>query len=201
MSTEQGALRAACLALCTPHWPQAGPAHPCQPPHLSTAALSLMGRARHPHGGTSSLLPDDSSPYSHTLPPSLDSPRSQLQSWHAKLCQGGRCGGVHSPTQLLAQGVLPVPRQHKTRAREPLGEQDEGPSCSNPRQQRLCPASRSRAWSPSWARQRSALGMGQFWVQPAWSLARGGDPYRVRMATGYSKDMCSAPLMGSLRLA
>lgn len=108
---------------------------------------------------------------------------------------------MDSPTQLLAQGVLPVPHQHKTRAREPLGAQDEGPGCSNPRQQRLCPASRPRAWSPSWARQRSALGMGQFWVQPAWSLARGGDPYRVRMATGYSRDMCSAPLMGSLRLA
>lgn len=36
------------------------------------------------------------SPYLRTVPPSLDSPRSQLQSWHPKLCQGGRRGGVDS---------------------------------------------------------------------------------------------------------
>lgn len=56
-----------------------------------------------------------------------------------------RCGQLASPSQLLAQEVLPVPCQHKTSAREPLGEQDKGPGCSNPRQHRLCPASCSWA--------------------------------------------------------
>jgi len=32
------------------------------------------------------------------------------------------------------------------------------------------------------------------------SSSLGGGHYSVLMATGYSRDMCSAPLMGSLRL-
>lgn len=135
---------AACLTLCMPCWPQAGPAHPCQPPYLQAQPFSLSWVEL----GTLMEVPQVCyrmilSPYLHTLPPSLDCPRSQLQSWHPKLCQGGRCGGVDSrqaPLSSSHKGSF----QHAS-AWEPLREQDKGPSFSNSQQHRLCPASCSWA--------------------------------------------------------
>lgn len=100
-----------------------------------TATLSPTGRARHPHGGTSGLPPDDFSPFSHTSPPSLASPRPQLQSLCPELCleAGKGSGQPVSPSQLLMQGFPPsaIPAG-KPVHRSPPGEQDEGSSCSNP---------------------------------------------------------------------
>lgn len=85
-----------------------------------TAVLSPVGRARHPHRGTSGLLLDDLSPFSCTSPPSPASPRPQLWSLHPKLCQEAGEGSRQpaSPTQLLVQGVPWRRPSGQTSARE-----------------------------------------------------------------------------------
>lgn len=49
-------------------------------------------------------------------------------------------------------------------------------------------------------RLREAMGEGARQVLQGPTPAGGPEHYSVLIATGYSRDMCSAPLMGSLRL-
>lgn len=140
---------AACLTLCMPRWPQAGPAYPCQPPYLQEQPFSLSWAEL----GTHMEVPQVCyrmilSPNLHTLPPSLDSskvPDPVLASQALPRRQVWRCGQPASPTQLLTQAVLQCHASMQTSTWEPLSEQDEGPSCSNLQQHWLCPASCSWA--------------------------------------------------------
>jgi len=160
--------------------PRQAPAHP--PPAslpAGTDILPPMGRARHPHGGTSGLLMDDRSPFSHTSPPLQASRRAQLQSLRPKLCPeaGKGSGQLASSAQLLRCGGPPAPSQQANRcAGAPRESRTRGPAAAIPngagRAQRAARGLLVR--SPSLARRRSAPWMGQFRVHPASSLARGG---------------------------
>lgn len=178
---------AACLTLCMPCWPQTGPAHPCQPPYLQAQPFSLMGGARHPHGGTSGLLPDDFIPvlaYSAPLPGLSKVPAPVLASQALPRRQAWRCGQPASPTQLLAQGILPA-CQH---ANQCMGALERAGQGARLQQSPTAAAVPSKllvgSWSGAHPWHDNAQPCGQFWVHPALSLARGGDYYRVRIATG-----------------
>lgn len=183
-------VRAACLTPCMPRWPQAGPALPCQPPclraqlfHLSWAELGTLmevpqacyrmmyprTRTRHPPPWT--LQGPSSSP---GIPSSAK--EAGVEVWTAgKPHSAPRTGGPSSamPAHKPVQGSLWEGRRRGLAAAIP-----NSTGCAQRAAHGLT------VWSPSLARRRSALRMGQFWVHPALSLARGGGSYRVRIATG-----------------
>lgn len=182
-------MRAACLALCMPCWPQAGPAHPCQPPHgraqpfcLSWAELGTLTEV--PQACYQMIYPRTRT---HCPPPwTLQGPSSSPGIPSSAKGAGVEVWTAGEPHSAPRTGGPSSAMPAQNQCRGAPGRAGQGPGCSNPRQHRLCPASCSWAdgLDPSLARRRSALWMGQCWVQPALSLARGGGHYRVRIATG-----------------
>lgn len=190
-----------------PRWPQAGPAHPCQPPclraQLFCLPLAVLGTLMEvPQACYRMIYPRTCT---HCPPPwTLQGPSSSpgipssakeagVEVWTASEPHSAPRTGGASSAMPAGKPVHGSPWESRTRGLAAAIPNSTG--CARRAAHGLT------VWSPSSAQRRSALWMGQFWVQPALSLARGGDSYRVRIATGYSKDMCSAPLMGSLRLA
>lgn len=180
-------MRAACRAPCMPRWPQAGPAHPCQPPYLQaqpfcpswaelgtlTEVAQACYRMIHPRNHTHCPPP-------WTLQGPSPSPGIPSSAWRQVWTDGelhsAPCTGGPSSAMPAGKPVHGSPWESRTRGPAPAIPNSTG--CAQRAAHGLT------VWSPSSARWHSALQTGQFWVQPALSLARGGDHYRVRMATG-----------------
>lgn len=177
-------VRADCVAPCMPRWPQAGPAHPCQPPYLWAEPFCLsraeIGTLLEVPQACYRMIYPRTRTHCHPLW-TLQGPAPVLAS---QALLGDKCGQLASPTQLLTQGVLPVPCQQANQCTP--GRTGRGPAAAIPNSTGCAQqaAHGLTVWSPSSALRRSALRMGQFSVHPALSLAREGDYYRVRIATG-----------------
>lgn len=180
-------VRAACLAPHMPRWPQAGPAHRCQPPYLqaqsfclSWAELGTLTEA--PRACCRMIYPRARThcPPPWTLQGPSSSPGIPSSAWRQAWTAGEPHSAPHTggPSSAMPAG--------KPVHRSPWESKTSGLAAAIPNStghaQRA--ARVLTVWSPSSAQRRSALRMGQFWVHPALRLARGGEYYRVRIATG-----------------
>lgn len=166
---------------------------PCRPPLASspvgTAILSPMGRARHPHGGTSGLLTDDFSPFSCTLPPPrpLQGPSSSPCVPSSAQRQARAVGSQRTPLRSSCGGSPRRCPSGQTSAREPPERAGRGVWLQ---QSPTAPAVPSEllvgCWSgahPSHGGTRPCGWASFRCTQPrAWLVV--GEDYRVRIATG-----------------
>lgn len=145
-------------------------AHPRQPPHRRAQPCLLWAEP-----GVLAEAPDDSSPSSRTLPPSPVSqgPGSCPCVRSSARRQARAAGSWRTPLSTWRRGS---PRCHPSRQTSAWESRTRGPAAAIPngagRAQRAAPG--PPAWSPSSARQRSALRTGWIWVHPASSPAGGG---------------------------
>lgn len=171
--------------------PLAWPPMQVSPPPASWPA----GRARHPDRGTSGLGTEHLSPFScpsHPPRPPQGAGSSPCAPGSARRQARAAAG---EPRSARHSGDVPRETHGSPRASGTRVRPQRSPAAP------AVPGSQAARASPSAARRRSALRpAGPGCTRPRARLAVGED-YRVRMATGYSRDICSAPLMGSLRLA